>query len=62
MKLDFALDVLKKEYSVNKEFDLSKVSDRLTFLCALTIVEQGLSNGLLKESNYLSKVVGVMEQ
>lgn len=61
MKLDFALEVLKKEYGVNKEFDLSKVPDRLTFLCALTIVEQSLNIGTLKESDYLNKVAGVME-
>lgn len=58
MKLLFALNVLKKEYSVNKEMLLDKVSDKLQFLIALTVVEENLNNKTLTESEYRREVIG----
>ena len=62
MKLDSAINILKEEYSKNKTFDLTKVSDKLNFLVALTLVEQGLNNGSLKESEYIKQVTGAVVQ
>lgn len=62
MKLDSAINILKEEYSKNKTFDLKVVSDKLAFLVALTLVEQSLNNGSLKESEYINQVTGVVAQ
>ena len=62
MKLDSAINILKEEYSKNKTFDLTAVSDKLEFLVALTLVEQSLNNGSLKESEYINQVTGVVAQ
>jgi hypothetical protein len=62
MKLDSAINILKEEYSKNKTFDLTMVSDRLKFLVALTLVEQSLNNGSLKESEYINQVTGAVAQ
>ena len=58
MKLDLAITILKEEHSKNKTFDLVQVSDKLKFLVALTLVEQSLNSGVLKESDYISQVTG----
>lgn len=58
MKLDLAIAILKEEHSKNKTFDLVQVSDKLKFLVALTLVEQSLNSGILKESDYVSQVTG----
>jgi hypothetical protein len=58
MKLDLAITILKEEHSKNKTFDLAQVSDKLKFLVALTLVEQSLNTGILKESEYVSRVTG----
>ena len=60
--MDSAINILKEEYSKNKTFDLTKVSDKLNFLVALTLVEQGLNNGSLKESEYIKQVTGAVVQ
>lgn len=57
MKLFFALDILKKEYSKNKDFNLELVSDKLQFLMALTAVETSLNNNTLSESDYRKAVI-----
>jgi hypothetical protein len=56
MKMDLALDILKEEHSKNQTFDMLLVVDKLRFLVAMTVVEQGLNNGSLKESEYVSRV------
>jgi hypothetical protein len=62
MKLDSAINILKEEYSKNKTFDLTAVSDKLEFLVALTLVEQSLNNGSLKESEYIKQITGAVVQ
>ena len=62
MKLDSAINILKEEYSKNKTFDLTAVSDKLEFLVALTLVEQSLNNGSLKESEYIKQITGAVAQ
>lgn len=62
MKLDSAIAILKEEHSKNKNFDLALVSDKLNFLVALTLVEQSLNAGTLKESDYISQVTGAVAQ
>lgn len=61
MELGSAIEVLKKEYAKNNQFDLEKVEDKLQFLIALTVVQQGLESGHLKESEYVKQVIKVLE-
>lgn len=61
MELSSAIEVLKKEYTKNNQFDLEKVEDKLQFLIALTVVQQNLENGHLKEADYVKQVIKVLE-
>jgi hypothetical protein len=61
MELNSAIEVLKKEYINNNQFDLEKVEDKLQFLIALTVVQQNLENGSLKESDYVKQVIRILE-
>lgn len=58
MELNFAVNVIKKEYEKNKNLDFDKMTDSLQFLIALNKVEKGLSDGSLKESDYVLSVTG----
>jgi hypothetical protein len=61
MELSSAIEVLKKEYTKNNQFDLEKVEDKLQFLIALTVVQQSLESGNLKEADYVKQVIKVLE-
>lgn len=61
MELCFAILVLEKEYTKNPKFELDLVDDKLQFLIALTVVQQGLDNGTLSENDYVKKVIKVLE-
>jgi hypothetical protein len=61
MELSSAIEVLKKEYTKNNQFDLEKVEDKLQFLISLTVVQQSLESGNLKEADYLKQVIKVLE-
>jgi hypothetical protein len=58
MELNFAVNVIKKEYEKNKGLDLDKMTDGLQFLIALNKVEKSLEDGSLKESEYVLSVTG----
>lgn len=61
MELNDALQILETEYERNRSFDLETVADKLQFLIALTVVQQGLDCGSLTEMDYVKKVIKILE-